>query len=221
MIAREVITDTLPPVKSTDSASLALNWMNEFKISQLPIVDGGKYAGLITEDDVLDAADPSASVGMIRYSGWDSAYIYQGQHIYDAFDIMSNLRLEILPVVDEENAYLGVITLRDLVRYLDGLFAVREPGGILVLSLSQRDYMLSEIARIAESENAKILSLYLAQVPDSPDLILTLKLNVEDLSRVIASFDRFEYKILQTYHRIDNSEDFEHNLEALMKYLDM
>lgn len=221
MIAREVITDTLPPVKSTDSANLALNWMNEFKISQLPIVDGGIYSGLITENDILDATDPDALVGSIRYSGWDSAYIYQGQHIYDAFDIMSNLRLEILPVVDEESTYLGVITLRDLVRYLDGLFAVREPGGVLVLGISQRGYMLSEISRIAESENAKILSLYLAQKPDSPDLILTLKLNVEDLSRVTASFERFDYQILQTYHRIDNSEDFRHNLDALLKYLDM
>ena len=91
MIVRELISDSLPPVKSTDSAAMALAWMNEFKISQLPIIDQGAFVGIVTENDILDAVNPEAKVTEIKYTGLDGAYIYQGQHIYDAIDIISNL----------------------------------------------------------------------------------------------------------------------------------
>ena len=221
MIVQELITDSLPPVKSSDSASMALSWMNEFKLGQLPIVDGGGFQGIVTENDILDAAEPDALVGDIKYPGLDSAYIYQGQHIYDAIDVMSNLKLELLPVLDEENVYLGVITMRDLIRFLDRLFAIRELGSILVLEIPERGYVLSEIARIAEEHDAKILSLYLTQHPSGQGILLTLKLNLEDLSRVIATFERYQYRVAHTYNRVDTSEDFRTNLDALIKYLDM
>ena len=103
MIASALISDTITSVTSTESAGMALDWMNEFKINQMPIVDQGKYIGIVTEDDILDSADLEVPIGEIRFSGWDSAYIYQGNHVYDAIEVMSNLKLELLPVLDEEN----------------------------------------------------------------------------------------------------------------------
>ncbi|MEM7656531.1 MAG: CBS domain-containing protein [Bacteroidota bacterium] len=221
MIVRELISDSLPPVKSSDTAAMALAWMNEFKISQLPIIDQGGFVGIVTENDILDAVNPEAQVAEIKYTGLDGAYIYQGQHIYDAIDIMSNLELELLPVLDEEKGFLGVITLRDLIQFLDQLFAIREPGSILVLEIPERGYMLSEIARIVENNDAKVLSLYLTPDPGKRGFLLTLKLNVEDLSRVIATFERFQYQVAHTYNRLSNNEDLRSNLDALMRYLDI
>lgn len=221
MIVRELISDSLPPIKSTDTAAMALAWMNEFKISQLPIIDQGAFVGVVTEDSILDAVNPEATVSEIKFTGLDGAYIYQGQHIYDAIDIMSNLELELLPVLDEENGFLGVITLRDLIKFLDQLFAIREPGSILVLEIPERGYMLSEIARIVENNDAKVLSLYLTPDPGKVGFLLTLKLNVEDLSRVIATFERFQYQVAHTYNRMSNNEDLKNNLDALMHYLDI
>lgn len=221
MIARELISDIIPSVTSSDTAEMALNWMNEFKLSMLPIVDHGKYKGIITEDDILDASDLEQPIGEIRYSGWDSAYIYHGNHVYDAIEVISNLKLEILPVLDEETTYLGVITLKDLSTYLGRLFAIQEPGGILVMEIPRNGYVLSEIGRIAESADAKVLSLYLSPVPRTNELLISLKLNVEDLSRVVASFERFDYKIVNTYHKIEQLEDYRQNLDALIKYLDI
>ncbi|MEO0469627.1 MAG: CBS domain-containing protein [Bacteroidota bacterium] len=222
MIVRELISDILPSVKSTDSAARALDWMGEFKLNSLPIVDHGQYKGLVSENDILDATDLNQNVGEIRYSGWDGAFIHHGNHIYDAIEMMVNYRLEVLPVLDEENVYMGVITLRDMIQVLGRLFAVSEPGGILVLEIPANSYVLSEIGRIVESADAKVLSLYLSSAqPGEPAMLLTLKLNVEDLSRVVASFERFKYKVVRIYHKAAPRDDLRRNLDALMKYLDM
>lgn len=219
MIVHELITDTVPPVKSTDSAGMALTWMGEFKVNQLPIVDEGTYLGIITENEILDAANPEEAIGSIRYPGWDSAYVYHNQHIYDALDVMNNFKLEVLPVLNDDARYIGAITLRDVSVFLGKLFAVSEPGSILVLSIPRHGYVLSEIGRITESADAKILSLYLSTPLDGQELILTLKLNVEDPSRVAATFERFKYTILRTYHRSAYRDDLQSNFDSLLRYL--
>ncbi len=221
MIVRELITDKIPSIKSTDMAGTALDWMNEFKLSLLPVVDNGTYKGMVTEDDILDATSLEVKVGDIQYMGWDSAYIYEGKHIYDAIQVMSRFKLGILPVLDEENSYLGAITLPDLLPYLGNLLAMDEPGGIIVLEIPPKGYVLSEISRIAESENAKILSLYMSQPSKEGKYLLTLKLNIEDLSRVVASFERFQYTIIETYQHTIQLSNYQRNLDALMNYLDI
>ncbi|MEL6132744.1 MAG: CBS domain-containing protein [Bacteroidota bacterium] len=223
MIASEIISDSVPSVKSTDPVGLAVDWMNEFKLAQLVVVDQGRYKGLVTEDDLLDAEELTTLVRDLKhkYAGWESAYILENHHIYDAIALMSEFNLEIVPVLDEAGMYQGVVTLRDLMQQLSKLFAMREPGGILVLEIPRHSYVLSEIGRIAESADSKVLSLYLSNIPDSTDLLLTLKLNVEDLSRVVAAFERFDYKIVRTYHRSNSSDDVRKNFDNLLKYLDI
>ncbi|MDP5172457.1 MAG: CBS domain-containing protein [Bacteroidia bacterium] len=221
MIVSELISDYVPSVTSGDSATRALNWMNEFKLSQLPVVDDRKFQGLITENDLLDADNLEASVGEIKFSGWDSAFIYEGNHVYDALDLMFNLKLEVLPVLDEESMYLGVITFRELAPYLGRLFAVHQPGGILVLEIPKNGYSLSEIGRITESGDAKVLSLYLWAHPEGHVVWVTLKLNVEDLSRVVAAFERFDYTVVRIYHKVEPLDDYRRNIDALMNYLNM
>jgi len=221
MIAGSLISDKVPSVKSTDSAWSVLGWMSEFKIYQLPIVDDGHYVGMVSEDDILDASDLMHTIGEIPLTTKERASIHEQSHIYEVISMMNNFQLEILPVLSEERDYLGVITLRDIVSQLGTLFSLQEPGGIIILEIPQNGYMLSEIGRITESENAKILSLYISQAPNSQSYYATLKVNVEDLTRLVASFNRFEYNIIKTFFRVDQLQNYQRNLDALMNYLDI
>lgn len=221
MIVSELISDYVPSVTSSDSTTRALDWMNEFKLSQLPVVDGGTYQGLVTENDILDADSLEVSVGDIKFKGWDSAFIHDENHLYDALDLMANLNLEVLPVLGEDDRYLGVITFREMAPYLGRLFAVHQRGGILVLEVPRNGYSLSEIGRITESENTKVLSLYLWAHPEGHVVWITLKLNAEDLSRVSAAFERFDYTIIRAYNKVEPIDDYRKNIDALMKYLNM
>ncbi|MFK7972576.1 MAG: CBS domain-containing protein [Bacteroidia bacterium] len=221
MIAFDLITDSIPPVKSADTLQHALDWMAEFGTTQLPVVDDGKLMGIITEGNLLDAARPEAKLAEVLYPGWESAWVRQEAHLYDVLKAMNEYSLEVLPVMDAEDHYAGLITARYLVKRLGDFFAVHEPGGILVLEVPKRDYVLSEVGRIAEGEDAKVLGLNLATNPSTHALELTLKLNVEDLSRVIAAFTRHEYKILSAHHRSnENNEDMKRNYDLLMRFLD-
>ena len=95
MIASEIISDSVPSVKSTDPVGLAIDWMNEFKLAQLVVVDKGRYKGLVTEDDLLDAEELTMLIGDLKhkYAGWESAYILENNHIYDAMALMSEFNL--------------------------------------------------------------------------------------------------------------------------------
>ncbi|MFN0201409.1 MAG: CBS domain-containing protein, partial [Bacteroidia bacterium] len=114
-----------------------------------------------------------------------------------------------------EKNYLGVITLRDVVKHLAAMFSVQEEGTILVLSVQHNNYSVSEIGRIVESANARILSLYINEIPDTNRFMVTLKINVVNPERVVAAFERFSYEILMSYFRADAIGDYKRNLDML------
>lgn len=221
MIARELISDNIPPVKSTDKLGTALDWMQEFKLGQLPIVDDGNFLGIITENDLLDAMDLEASVGETRFSVWDSAYANKDQHIFDLVKLMSKFKLDFIPVLDEGMKYLGMVTLKDLMMSLGNQFAFHEPGGVIVVEVGSKSYVLSEIGRIVESTDAKVLGLFVDPNPKTGAVRIILKLNVEELSRVVASFERFDYKVVETYQQVDGDNDYQENLDNLLHYLNL
>ncbi|WNJ16494.1 CBS domain-containing protein [Pontibacter sp. G13] len=221
MIVRDFLSDFVMPVKPTDSAGVAMQWMGEYHLAQLPIVEERKLIGIISEDAILDTPDPEANVSEIRFRGWDGAFAREGSHVYDALNLMTNLNLEVAPVLNDQDQYVGVVTIREVATGLSELFAVQSPGGVMVLQVPANSYVLSEIGRIVESEGAKVLSLYLSSVPGSGDMLITLKLNVEDLSRIVSSFNRFEYQVVHVFHRSLNPDDYKRNYDALIRYLDI
>ncbi len=220
MIASELISEIVPPIKSTDTVGKALDWMNEFKLAQLPVVDEGIYKGLITEDEILELANPLLLVSQVRRGGWEGAVIFESKHVYDAIRIMSDHKVEILPVLDEAERYLGLITLKDLRDYFSTLFSVNDAGGVIVIEIPKRGYVLSEIGRIVESTDAKVLSLYLSNGGEGKYLA-TIKVNVEDLSKLMAAFNRFDYQVIQTFSLFDRMKNYRRNLDALLNYLDI
>jgi hypothetical protein len=117
---------------------------------------------------------------------------------------------------------MGVITTSDLIRYMAGLSSVDQPGGIIVLEMIERDYSLSQIAQIVESNNIKVLSMYITSPADSTRLEVTLKVNTTDLMAVIRTFERYNYDI-KTWVTTDDSIDqfYAERFDLLMKYLNM
>lgn len=227
MTAAELISDNLPCVKPSDSLELVLNWLEEFKVTQLPIVDKGKFIGIITENNLLDAPDINITLGEILYIdeetsfvGGKTFFIYEGKHLYEVISLMSQFKLEILPVIDSEKNYLGVITAREVIQHLANVFASNEEGSILVVKNTQNNYSVSEIGRIVESVNAQILSLYMMDIPETNQIQISLKLNVVNPERVTAAFERFKYEIVMSYFNVDRIEDYRKNLDALFQMLD-
>ena len=220
MVAKDLISDVIPPLKTSDSGSKALNWMNEFHVTHLPIVNEKQFLGLVSEEDILDLNDPDQPLGNHELSLF-RPYIYEHQHIFEVIKLTAELKLSLVPVIDKDENFVGIISLENLVGYLAKVSAIKDPGGIIVLELNIKDYSLSEIARIVESNDTRIISLYLNTKPDSTKIEITLKINATDLKHIIATFERFDYHIKASYRETEHLDDLMENYEGLMRYLNI
>ena len=95
-------------------------------------------------------------------------------------------------------------------------------GGILVLSMDLIDYSLAEISRYVEENNAKVISSTMIEDPlDKGKIKLTLKINQMDLSRVVATLERFGYRVIGRYQENRTDTDDKDRIDMLMRYLNI
>ena len=221
MVAKDLISEVIPSLKTSDLGQTALNWMEIFRISHLPIVNNQDFLGLISDADIYDMNQPEEPIGNHELTLF-KPYVNADQHIFEVIGLASRLKLSVVPVLDSKNHFKGVITTSDLIRHIAGISSMDQPGGIIVLELVERDYSLSQIAQIVESNNVKILSVYITSPPDSTKLEVTLKVNTGDLASVIRTFERFNYEV-KTWVSTDDSMDkfYSERFDLLMKYLNI
>ena len=221
LIAKDLISDVVPSLKTSDTGLKALSWMEIFRISHLPIVNNRDFLGLISDTDIYDLNMADEPIGNHNLSLF-SPFVFSGQHIYEVIDLIARLKLTVVPVLDEKSKYLGLITMNDLVQRFGDLMAVNNPGGILVLELHQNDYSLTQIAQIIESNDARILSLYVAKHENSMKMEVVIKINRTDFSSIKQTFERYDYHIKASYMSEQEVDSlYENRYESFMKYLNI
>jgi acetoin utilization protein AcuB len=221
MIAEELINQMIPPLKTSDSGEKAVRWMEEFRVNQLPVVKNRQYLGMVTEENILALEDRTMPLAQVPV-GFAEVFVHHYQHFYSVMEVAIRNKIQVVPVLDEHQEFLGVITVNDTIAAFGQMSALQGQGGILVLNMNERDYSLSEISRHVEENNAKILSAYVS--PDEMDgykIKVTLKVNTMDLTRIIATFERFNYRIIAQFHDAGEVKDDQDRLELLMRYLNI
>ncbi|WP_276090006.1 CBS domain-containing protein [Pedobacter sp. JY14-1] len=220
MLASQMISDAIPPLKTSDSVRKSLERMTEFKLSHMPVVNASKFLGLMKEDDLIEVRDGDLPVGSLSLSILNP-FVYEDTHIYDVIRLFNQLRLSVVPVLDVNRNYLGLISVNNLTEYISELFAVKEPGGILVLEISNRNNSLAHMAQIVEADGAQILSSYVQSFPDSTRLEVTLKINKTDLSGIVAAFERYSYEVKAAFNSTISDNGTEDRYNSLMNYLNV
>jgi acetoin utilization protein AcuB len=220
MLAAELISNSIVPLKTSDTVQLALDRMIEFKIYHYPVVNELQFLGLISEEDLLEERDHNATIGSLSI-GYFNPFVLQDAHMYDVVRLFDESDLSIVPVLDYNKNYLGVISIHNLLEFTADLFAVREPGGIIVLEIGNRNNSLSHMAQIVEADNAQILSSYVQAFPDSTKLEVTLKINKVELSGIIASFERYNYTVKAVFNSTITDNGSEDRYNSLMNYLNV
>jgi acetoin utilization protein AcuB len=221
MLAKGLLSDIVPPLKTSDTGDYALHLMEIFRLSHLPIVNNKDFLGLISEDDIYNLNVTAEPIGNHSLS-LAKPYVKINQHIYEVIDVASTNKLSVVPVLEENGEYLGLITIPDILKYVADLFALKQPGGILILEMNMEEYSLSQISQIVESNDANILSLYISGDGQKNKIEINLKINKIDLTRIIQTFERYEYTIKASYMEHDDMEElYNDRFESLMKYLDV
>lgn len=220
MIAIELITEEIPPLKHTDTGEVALRWMEEFKVNHLAVLKGENFVGLLSEDDLLDKNDLSKTLHEL-FDHLPRPYVKGTSHIYEVLAIASDDHLTVVPVLDEEENFLGSIGIISLMQKIAETGSIKETGGIVILEMNDTDYSLGQISQIIENENAKVLSAFITSSPSSKKLELTLKINVVELGRIIRALERYDYHVKASFQRNSHHEDLKDRYEELMKYLNI
>ena len=221
MVAKDLISEVIPALRTSDTGQTALNWMEIFRVSHLPIVNNLDFLGLISDTDIYDMNQPEEPIGNHALTLL-KPYVTDEQHLFEVIGLASRLKLTIVPVLDEKSHFMGVITTTDLIRYLAGISSMDQQGGIIVLELIERDYSLSQIAQIVEGNNIKVLSMYVTSPPESTRLEVTIKVNTNELASVIRTFERYNYDV-KTWVTSDDSMDkfYSERFDLLMKYMNI
>lgn len=215
-----MINEDIAPLKISDTAAIAVAMMKEYKVSHLPVVNGTDFIGIISDADITALNEQDEPLGSLDLSLGRSS-VTGNNHIYEVLQLFANHNLTLLPVVNEKNQYTGIITMPGLIRHCAKTVSIENPGGIIVIEINERDYVLAEIAGIVESNDAKILSLYITSFPDSTKLEVTIKVNKIDIGAILQTFDRYNYTVKASFSENILLESMQQRFDSLMKYLNI
>lgn len=221
MQAYDFINNLIPPLKVTDNTQKALAWMEEIRINVLPVVDDSQFKGLVTDDLIYTLNDPTLKVGDIETEGI-GCFVYQDKHIYDVLRVASEHQSNMVAVLDRDLKYQGVITMEDAISAFADSLSIQSQGAVVVLSMFMTDYSMYEIARVIESENAKILSSFISVDPlDDSKIKVTLKLDKTELRHIKATLERFGYRIIDHYQEENEPDKEQDRIGNLLRFLDI
>lgn len=218
MQASKLISNSIISLHPDDDGNRALELMNQFRVNHLAVVKNSFFLGVVSdkEIDLWNSADEFIEEHLHNLA---SPHVLHSQHLFDIIEVLEKNNLSVVPVLDEDKQYQGVITNRKLLYTIAKSAAIQSIGGVIVLKMNNNDYSLTEIANIVESNNTKILSSYVTSTPESTKMELTLKLNTSDIVSIVKDLERFDYLITASYKEDESDVDFLERYEQLMRFL--
>ena len=218
MIALDLITYDIPPLVHTDTGEKALIWMDEFKVSHLPVLKNGNFVGLVSETHILDKMNVSENLDVL-FQHLPRPFVFSNAHLFELLSKISEFKISVIPILDEHEQYLGCTSIFELMTSIANTSSMKEKGGILVLEVNEFDYSMAQIGQIVESNDAKILSSTILSDASSTKLDITLKINQEDLTSIIRTFERYDYVVKASFQNGAGTEDLQWRYDVLMNYL--
>ncbi len=220
MLTIELINNTIPRLKLQDTVSKALQLINDFRITHLPVVADDNFLGLISEEDLLDAEEEKMPMELMQDT-FLTASVHDNEHFLNAVNYCNLHDATVVPVVNEQNDLMGVITVSDLLKALGNFTGTNEIGGIIVIEMERSQFAISEISRIVESNDATILHLNTMVHPQTGMLTVSIHTNKKEIAAIVAHFERYDYDVIYYFGNENFENEIHTNYRHLMNYLDI
>jgi acetoin utilization protein AcuB len=219
MLAATITVQGFPLLHLEDKVSFALQCMEDFDVQELAVVKEDYFLGLVQKADLLDTNE--AATIMVLSDQIKKIMITDTAHFLTVLDLFSKHQLSILPVLNEQLECIGMIPQKSLNDALAKFLGVDSSGAIIVLSVAPYQYSLAEMSRLVESNNAQILQLNSYFDETNGAMIITLKINKDEAQAIIATFQRYDYQLVQYFGKTPLHNDIEAHYHHLMNYLDV
>ena len=218
MLTKELQSQTLPSLRLQDKVYQALQLMNDNHVTHLPILDGDKYIGIISEDDLLQAENDNAVLNTLQQS---FCFICRKRRwtLLKAVLLAAENGISIVPIVSEDNELVGTVAYTDLLRHASEFMSLNEPGGLIVLEMESNQYSFNEISKIIESNDAQITQLNTSNDSETGIMQVTIRINKAEVSDIVASFQRYDYNVKYFFGEELYANELRSNYDNLMNYL--
>ena len=220
MRALDLISHSIPFLRLNDTAGRALQLMADFHVTHLPVVVEEKYQGLVEENELMDIADENQELGSLDLP-WNKAAVLQEDHFLSALRLWKKQHLSVIPVIKSDMELMGVITSEELLLALDEYTGAEEPGGVIILHMEPRNFSLSEIGRLVESNDATVVHVVTSKDYSNGQLVVSVKVNRNDIQDILATFQRYEYNVDAYFGDNLSEDDLRSNYDHLMNYLNI
>ncbi|MBO6517721.1 MAG: hypothetical protein JJ975_14345 [Bacteroidia bacterium] len=204
-------------MKPTDTVQYALLMMEDFGVANLPVVDEKSLLGYARFDS-LDGLDPEIPLSKIEFSG-QPVMINHEHSVFSALKLFADNRFDVV-AAESGKEYLGLIWVKDVVNSLGQSTTAQNDGSVLLLKCNITDYSISQIGRIIEAEDGKILGIWTWQPEGNHDIEILLKLNIRYIDNITTILESSGYKVLHRVNR-KTSDLVEQRYKSLLNYLDI
>ena len=213
----ELILNDIKPVEMSQKILLTQQMFNNLTYSHIPVSEEDDFIGCISANDA-HCFDSESSILDCKYV-IELFFVIESANWLDVLEAFAQNNTNIMPVMNNNN-YIGYYELKDIISLFDQTPFFYEPGAVLIIRKGLKEYSFSEVSQIVESNNAKILGVFLSKV-ESLLAEITVKINNHNISEIIQTFIRYGYEVVSGNEEESYLQDLKDRSDYLKKYLDI
>jgi CBS domain-containing protein len=221
MLVGEAINKKTHVLTTSETLSEAKRKMDDLEVRSLPVINASmdEVIGRIYRDVIEYQANSEELISSQEMD--EPIIIFNNQHLFYAVRLMLQHEIEVLPVVDEQSLFLGTIQKKHLLNLLVKMLNLAGHGSVITVELRPNDFTLSEIVNLIETEGGKIMGITV-ESPDADheNYEISIKLNLEDATRIASALRRYDYTIL-TDEKAKTYADLAMRVDEFLQYIDM
>lgn len=191
----------------------------ETSYSHFPILKNKQLIGLISEESIKEIEENEKEIGYFQYL-FSLFHIEKNNNLLEVLGAFASNNTNLIPVIIENNEYIGYYEINDILQLINDTPFLKSEGVVVLLEKEIRDYSFSEICQIVESNNAKIVGLFVSE-SNATTVKITIKINSKEINEILQSFRRYNYNVLSTHKEDFFIEDLKDRSNYLQKYLNI
>lgn len=203
-------------IKSSETIFEVRSFFEEEKFSYFPVIEDDIYIGSIAKENLANL-NYKKKISDYRYS-LDPFFVRTTQNWIEILEVFAKNHTNIVPVLDENNLYVGYFELENIIQFFNETPFLKELGGIIVVKKPILDYSMSQVIQIVESNNGKLLGLFISD--SDPEFVqITIKISSGNVNEIIQSFRRYDYEIVSNHQEDSYINILKERSEYLERYL--
>ncbi|MBK0370292.1 CBS domain-containing protein [Flavobacterium agrisoli] len=214
----DYISNDFKAFNSQETIASVQDFLADLHFSHFPVMEEGVFIGSISADDI-ETFDSDKKIIDYKYT-LDHFFARKNMIWLDVLEVFAKNHTNLIPILDEKNTYIGYYEIEDIMKFFHETPFLKEQGGIIIVKKGLLDYTMSEITQIVESNNARILGLFISEA-DAVTVEITIKISMGSINEIIQTFRRYDYEIISEHQEDNYLKNLQERSDYLDKYLNI